>query len=160
MGSHQTYNSKFSKGLLKKFVQWIFHHISSSSTSRALDISFCVCVREWLGEVAAMGEKKVYPYMPLCAAVINSLKRSRGEGGPSSLPSTSPAPHSPSPCAPSKSDSGDVAWQLPQGRSRLPDPPEDPLYPSHAGTAHPQLEFYLQPIHLSHFSCFPQARVY
>lgn len=75
--------------------------------------------------------------MPLCAAIIDSLKRSKGGGGPGSPPLPSPAPLSPSPLIPSRAGSGGVTQQKSRGCSHLPDSPETSPYPPRAGTAHP-----------------------
>lgn len=94
-----TYDFNFSKGLLKCFVRWIFHRFPGAAAKHVQDPPFCVRVGEQLGEAATTGDRKVYPFMPLCAAVINALKKSQVVGNSNSVPSSvslsSPAPASP-----------------------------------------------------------------
>lgn len=83
-----TYDFNFSKGLLKCFVRWIFHRFPGAAAKHAQDPPFWVRVGEQLGEAATTADRKVYPFMLLCAAVINALKKSQVVGNSNSVPSS------------------------------------------------------------------------
>lgn len=120
-------NGKFSKGLLKDFVRWIFLYVPSVSVSLVNSIEFWDTVGDQLTLIACMGDSSVWKFSPLLI-LICKVTSDKGKSSGSPVKSH-PLLLSPSPPG--------VPHQGGQDNIGSPDTPRSPLLPCQGRLDHP-----------------------